>query len=206
MEEETRGLGARQVTHDHEILGSNSCWGDHFSCTIHLDQIMETNWITWHCCMCCNPSNERVDFEVGWHIYLYQGYKHFVGGKLTKTQSPMEEEKIIWGGECQVHRPLFTGRYRFPYWVRNSGQVPSLPISLHRSPFAGAKFTELPLQIPPNRQMAKKICLWWLWILNKFVIIIYLCYCPPFSRIPYPCFRLWIYSSKVFPLYNFDSI
>jgi hypothetical protein len=21
----------------------------------------------------------------------------------------MEEEKIIWGGECQVHRPLFTG-------------------------------------------------------------------------------------------------
>jgi hypothetical protein len=34
--------------------------------------------------------------------------------------------------------------------------VPSLLISLHRFPFAGAKFTDLPLQIPPYRQMAKK--------------------------------------------------
>jgi hypothetical protein len=34
--------------------------------------------------------------------------------------------------------------------------VPSLPISLHRSPIAGAKFTDLHLQIPPYRQMAKK--------------------------------------------------
>jgi hypothetical protein len=34
--------------------------------------------------------------------------------------------------------------------------VPKLPISLYRSPFAGAKFTDLPLQIPPCRQMAKK--------------------------------------------------
>jgi hypothetical protein len=36
-----------------------------------------------------------------------------------------------------------------------SGQVPSLPISLHRSPFAGAKVTNLPFQIPPERQMDK---------------------------------------------------
>jgi hypothetical protein len=34
--------------------------------------------------------------------------------------------------------------------------VPSLPISLHRSPFASAKFTDLPFQIPPYRKMAKK--------------------------------------------------
>jgi hypothetical protein len=36
----------------------------------------------------------------------------------------MEEEKIIWGGECQVHRPLFTGRF---------GE--------------SAMFTDLPLQV-----------------------------------------------------------
>jgi hypothetical protein len=23
---------------------------------------------TWHCCMCCNPANGRVDFEDGWLI------------------------------------------------------------------------------------------------------------------------------------------
>jgi hypothetical protein len=80
MIEETRGLVVRQKTHDREVLGSNPRWGDHFSCTIHLDQIMETNLITWHCSMCCNPANGRVDFVDGWHIYLHQGYKHFVGG------------------------------------------------------------------------------------------------------------------------------
>jgi hypothetical protein len=37
------------------------------------------------------------------------------------------------------------------------GRVPSLPISLYRSPFAGAKFTDLPLKIPPYWQMAKKV-------------------------------------------------
>jgi hypothetical protein len=43
--------------------------------------------------------------------------------------------------------------------------VPSLPISLHRSPFAGAKFIDHPLQIPPYRQMAKK---WFQWQEFKF--------------------------------------
>ena len=42
QDEETRGLVVRQKTHDREVLGSNPRWGDHFSCTIHLDQIMET--------------------------------------------------------------------------------------------------------------------------------------------------------------------
>jgi hypothetical protein len=23
---------------------------------------------TWHCCMCCNPANGRMDFEDGWLI------------------------------------------------------------------------------------------------------------------------------------------
>jgi len=42
-------LVVRQKTHDQEVLGSNPRWGEHFSWTIHLDQIMKTNWITWHC-------------------------------------------------------------------------------------------------------------------------------------------------------------
>jgi len=32
----------------------------------HLDQSLEQKlWktLTWHCCMCCNPANGRVDFE-----------------------------------------------------------------------------------------------------------------------------------------------
>jgi hypothetical protein len=53
-------------------------------------------------------------------------------------------EKFIWGGECQVHRPLFSGRpsglgiqgncqvYR-SLFTDPSLQVPSLPISLYRS-------------------------------------------------------------------------
>ncbi len=35
------------------------------SATIHLDQSLQQKlWktLTWHCCMCCNPANGRVDF------------------------------------------------------------------------------------------------------------------------------------------------
>jgi hypothetical protein len=56
----------------------------------------------------------------------------------------MEEEKIIWGGECQVHRPLFTGcpsglgiqgkcQVYQSLFTDPSLQGPSLPISLFRS-------------------------------------------------------------------------
>ena len=66
------------------------------------------------------------------------------GWIVDQDQSPMEEEKIIWGGECQVHRPLFTGRpsglgvqgkcqvYR-SLFIDPPLQVPSLPIFLYRS-------------------------------------------------------------------------
>jgi hypothetical protein len=40
--------------------------GEHFSCTIHLDQSMEAKieWkLTRHCCICCNPEKGRVDFK-----------------------------------------------------------------------------------------------------------------------------------------------
>jgi hypothetical protein len=45
----------------------------------------------------------------------------------------MEEEKIIWGRECQVHRPLFTGRF---------GE------STMSTDLSSAKFTDLSSQIP----------------------------------------------------------
>jgi len=48
-----------------------------------------------------------------------------------------------------------TSHYRSPWWVRQSGQLQSLPISLNRSPIAGAKFTNLPLQITPYKDDGK---------------------------------------------------
>ncbi len=45
-----------------------------------------------------------------------------------------------------------TSHYRLPL----SGQLQSLPISLHRSPIAGAKFTDLSLQITPYKEDGKK--------------------------------------------------
>jgi hypothetical protein len=78
--EETCGRVVKQKTHDREVLGSNPRWGDHYSCTIHLDQIMETYLITWHCCTVacavCNLANGRVDFVDVGHIYLHQGNKN----------------------------------------------------------------------------------------------------------------------------------
>ena len=52
-------------------MGFNSHWGDHFLGTIHLDQKPgakrddEMFQATWHCCMCYNPANGRVEFEDG---------------------------------------------------------------------------------------------------------------------------------------------
>jgi hypothetical protein len=45
-----------------------------------------------------------------------------------------------------------TSHYRLPYWVRQSGQLQSLPISLYRSPIASTKFTDLLI-----RKMEKNI-------------------------------------------------
>ncbi len=95
------------------------------------------------------------------------------GWIVDQDQSPTEEEKTIWGGECQVHKPLFTGLFgestMSTYLSLQSGQVPSLPISLHRSSFASAKFTDLPLQIPPYRQMAEKNIIIWVRTLLQLV-------------------------------------
>jgi hypothetical protein len=48
------------------LLGNlKSALNDEFI-KVYLKQI-----ITWHCCMCCNPANGRVDFEE-WLAYKIQ--------------------------------------------------------------------------------------------------------------------------------------
>jgi len=49
-----------------------------------------------------------------------------------------------------------TTLYRSPWWVRQSGQLQSLLISLYRSPISGVKFTDLSLQITPCKEDRKK--------------------------------------------------
>jgi hypothetical protein len=48
-----------------ETVGSNLVWGDYFSSTIYLDQIISLILITRHVWMCCNPAIVRVDFVDG---------------------------------------------------------------------------------------------------------------------------------------------
>jgi len=108
--------------------------------------------ITWHL---LHSEKWRVDFVDGLHKYLH----HFFWPRPESNW----RGKIIWGGECQANRSLFTGYFgestmSTDLWVRESGQVPSLPIPLHRSP----------LQISLYRQMGKRsFC-----ALNKQTIIV----------------------------------
>ena len=94
----SRGLVVRQKTHDREVLGSIPHYGDHFSGTIHLDQSLEQKlWktLTWHCCICCNPANGRVDFEE-WSAYKIQlhGIEWIVSLLADWDQSPTK--KIVF--------------------------------------------------------------------------------------------------------------
>jgi hypothetical protein len=44
--------------------------------------------------------------------YIYEPRLYTLCGWIVnQDQSLMEEEKTIWGGECQFHRPLLTGRF-----------------------------------------------------------------------------------------------
>ncbi len=49
-----------------------------------------------------------------------------------------------------------TSHYRSLLWVRQSGKLQSSLISVHTSPTAGAKFTDLSLQITPFKEDGKK--------------------------------------------------
>jgi len=58
------------------------------------------------------------------------------GWIVDQDQSPMEEDKIIWRGECQFHRPLFTGRFgESAKFTHLSLQIPLCRCQVYRSPF-----------------------------------------------------------------------
>jgi hypothetical protein len=44
--------------------------GDHFQVPfVWKSMKAKIEWkLTWHCCICCNPTNGRVNFEDGWLI------------------------------------------------------------------------------------------------------------------------------------------
>jgi hypothetical protein len=67
--------------------------GEHFSCTVHLDQ---KRWAekgnrmfqpTWHYWMCIYPANGRVDFENSWLIKSNFITVSWPGPKLKKKSS-----------------------------------------------------------------------------------------------------------------------
>jgi hypothetical protein len=114
-------------------------------------------------------SNGRVDFVDGWHItYICTKAINALWVDSWPRQKSNGRGKKSSGEESAKFTDLSlqvalgrvpcsqTSLFRSPLCVRKSGQVRSLPIVLHRSPFAGAKFTHLPLQIPLYRQIAKK--------------------------------------------------
>jgi len=85
------GYGRRVMTERSWV--QNPHYGDHFSGPIHLDQSLEQKlWktITWHCCMCCNPANGRVDFVellaygTEWIVSLSANYKQSPTTTTTK--------------------------------------------------------------------------------------------------------------------------
>ncbi len=99
-------------------------YGNHFSGTIHLDQSLEEKlWktLTWHCCMCCNPANGRVDFEE-WSAYKIQlrGTEWIVS--LSADWDQRKKQKIL--------------STAVKYWSLRSPSVISVPSSYHWLPSA----------------------------------------------------------------------
>ena len=62
----SRGLVVRQRAHDLEVVGLNPPLRRLFFMHHSLgSKHGSKNLMTWHCCMCCNPANGRVDFVDG---------------------------------------------------------------------------------------------------------------------------------------------
>jgi hypothetical protein len=97
-------------------------WGDHFSCTIHLDQSMEAKikWKLTICCISCNPAKGRVDFEDGW---LIKSSFIRVKWKLVSWPGPKSHQKkktclaYHWSGRC-----LFSWNYQTTFFVSTFSQ------------------------------------------------------------------------------------
>jgi hypothetical protein len=71
---------------------SNPHCGDHFSCTINLDQSMEAKieWkLTWHCCICCNPA--KGGWTLRTHNFITKD--EMKACQLTRTELPHKKKK-----------------------------------------------------------------------------------------------------------------
>jgi hypothetical protein len=50
--------------------------------------------LTWHCCICCNPANRRVDFEDSWLIKSsFITKDEMKACQLTRTKLPQKKKK-----------------------------------------------------------------------------------------------------------------
>jgi hypothetical protein len=79
------------------------------------------NWktLTWHCCMCCNPANGRVDFvELSAYKIQLHGTEWIVSLSANWDQSPTTTKKILWSwqftnfncskiGKCEIIKIFF---------------------------------------------------------------------------------------------------
>ncbi len=66
------GLVLRQKTHEWEVMSSTPAVKTTFHVPfIWIKTMKAKNWgkTTWHCCMCCNPANGRVEFLDDWLLY-----------------------------------------------------------------------------------------------------------------------------------------
>ncbi len=74
--------------------------GDHFSCTIHLDQkhgSKNCGKLTWHFCMCCNPAK----WEGGiWGRLAYKTQRHNYGWNESLSADQDQTKKKIIAGLC----------------------------------------------------------------------------------------------------------
>jgi len=83
------------------VVGSNPCCGDHF---FKHYSFGSKPWkqklsgkLAWHCWMCCNPANGRVEFEDVWLIKpSFITMDEMKACQLTRTKSspPQKKKKI----------------------------------------------------------------------------------------------------------------
>ena len=101
------------MTERSRVQKLNLHYGDHLSGTIHLDHSLEQKlWktLTWHCCMCCNPANGRVDFEecLAYKIQLH-GYR--MNCQISETKIP--KKLYIYSQTCLQRPPLGPEKYGY---------------------------------------------------------------------------------------------
>ena len=81
--------------------------------------------LTWHCCMCCNPANGRVDFEE-WSAYKIQllGIEWIVSLSADWDQNPITKKSLLmlfllkWGLVVGKLGVTGTGRVCTGLWIR----------------------------------------------------------------------------------------